>query len=57
LPLTAIIASRRPALINHWRANPLVLVQVEAPGALPDLVFLDDNGERADVGRFGRRSA
>jgi hypothetical protein len=56
MPLTAIIASRRLALVNRWRANPMVLVQVETPGALPDLVYLDDNSERADVGRLGRRS-
>ncbi len=56
MTLMSIIASRRTALINQWTANPLVMVQVESPDALRDVVFLDDSGKPVTVGRAGRRA-
>ncbi len=51
---TAIMQERRRALIRAWTRDPLILVQAEAPGALPGLVFLDDFGASANVARAGR---
>jgi hypothetical protein len=56
MTLASIITGRRIALVNQWVREPLVQVQVESPDALPNLVFLDDNGERALVDRLPRRS-
>ncbi|MBK9083485.1 MAG: hypothetical protein IPL88_16065 [Rhizobiales bacterium] len=51
---TAIMQERRRALIRAWARDPLILVQAEAPGALPGLVFLDESGAGADLARAGR---
>ncbi len=51
----SIMERRRKALIAQWIRDPLVMVQVESPDALPVLVFLDDLGEKAEVGAVGRR--
>ena len=40
LPVGTIIERRREALIAQWRQNPLIMVQVEAPAALPVLASL-----------------
>ena len=53
---TLIIERRRSALIAEWKQNPLIVVQVESPLALPVLTFLDDRGHAAGVGAVGRRS-
>jgi hypothetical protein len=53
---TSIINQRRDALIAEWRQNPLIVVQVESPAALPVLAFLDDRGQGPGVGATGRRS-
>jgi hypothetical protein len=47
---------RREALILQWIQDPLVMVQVESPAVLPVLVFLDDHGQKAEVGAVGQRS-
>jgi hypothetical protein len=57
MSLLAIIARRQQALIQAWVRNPLVLVQVESPGTLPGLVFLESDVASASVGRVGRRAA
>ncbi|WGD52724.1 hypothetical protein QA641_01865 [Bradyrhizobium sp. CB1650] len=54
--LAAIIERRRTALISQWVRDPLVLVQVEAPVALPGLVFVDPDGSSAASGKLGRRA-
>jgi hypothetical protein len=51
----SIMERRREALLTAWRQDPLIMVQVEAPGALPQLMFLDDQGNRVDVGAVGGR--
>jgi hypothetical protein len=53
---TAIIDRRRVALIDQWKRDPLIVVQVESPDVLPVLTFLDDRGQGAGVGVVGRRS-
>jgi hypothetical protein len=55
MSLHAIIARRQRALIASWVRSPLVQVQVEAPGALPGLVFISDAGEAGMAGGVGRR--
>lgn len=51
----SIMERRREALIAQWIRDPLVMVQVESPAALPVLVFLDDRGQAAEVGAVGQR--
>ena len=52
----SIMERRREALIAQWIQDPLVMVQVESPAALPITVFLDDYGKTAEVGSVGQRS-
>jgi hypothetical protein len=54
--LAAIIERRRAALISQWVRDPLVLVQVEAPAALPGLVFLEPGDSGAVSDKLGRRA-
>lgn len=56
LSVATIIEQRRAALIELWKQDPLVVVQVESPEILPILTFLDDRGQGAGVGPVGRRS-
>jgi hypothetical protein len=56
LPVSTIIEQRRAALIELWKQDPLVIVQVESPDVLPVLTFLDDRGQDAGIGPVGRRS-
>jgi hypothetical protein len=53
---TSIMERRREALIAQWIRDPLIVVQVEAPGALPVTAYLDDNGKTAEIGGVGQRS-
>jgi len=53
---TLIVEWRRNALVDQWKQDPLIVVQVEAPQVLPVLTFLDDRGHGAGVGAVGRRS-
>jgi len=53
---TLIVERRRNALVDQWKQDPLVVVQVESPQVLPVLTFLDDRGHGAGVGAVGRRS-
>ncbi|WP_342359229.1 hypothetical protein [Terrarubrum flagellatum] len=57
MSLIPIILRRQRALIDAWARNPLIQVQVEAPQALPGLVFIEDGGDGASVGALGRRNA
>ncbi len=52
----SIMERRREALIGQWIRDPLVMVQVDSPAALPVLVFLDDRGRTAEVGAVGQHS-
>jgi hypothetical protein len=53
---TLIVERRRSALVDQWKQDPLIVVQVETPQVLPVLTFLDDHGHAAGVGPVGRRS-
>ncbi len=53
---TLIVERRRNALVDQWKQDPLIVVQVETPQVLPVLTFLDDRGHGAGVGAVGRRS-
>lgn len=53
---TLIVERRRNALVDQWKQDPLIVVQVESPQVLPVLTFLDDRGHGAGVGAVGRRS-
>ena len=53
---TLIVERRRNALVDQWKQDPLIVVQVEAPQVLPVMTFLDDHGHGAGVGAVGRRS-
>lgn len=51
----SIMERRREALLAMWRQDPLIMVQVESPAALPLLMFLDDRGAKVEVGGVGSR--
>ena len=53
LAVGTIIEQRRTALIELWKQDPNVVVQVESPDVLPVLTFLDDRGRNAGVGPSG----
>jgi hypothetical protein len=51
----SIVERRREALLAMWRQDPLIMVQVESPAALPLLMFLDDRGAKVELGGVGSR--
>jgi hypothetical protein len=51
----SIMDRRRESLLAAWRLNPLLMVQVESPAALPLLMFLDDKGSKVEIGAVGGR--
>jgi hypothetical protein len=51
----AIIKRRQASLLQLWRSNPLVPVQVDRADALGHLVYLSDSAGDGDVGPLGRR--
>jgi hypothetical protein len=57
MSLSAIITRRREALIKAWKQNPLILVQVESPQALPRLAFIDVPAAAGTLGALGQRDA
>src|SRR5690349_7697059 len=55
-PMTRqIIERRRQALLASWLQDPLIMVQVEAPDALPSLIALGPDGDIVEAGKVGRR--
>jgi hypothetical protein len=55
MSLAPIIARRRRALLDAWRRDPLVMVQVESTTALGGFTFLDDFAGPGAVHQLGRR--
>jgi hypothetical protein len=53
--VAAIVARRRRALLDTWKRDPLVMVQVESTAALAGFSFLEEFSGPGAVRQLGRR--